>query len=163
MFFSSWLPWTFHAAVIPDPSHFIQNSICSYTSFPFTYLKDDIICHIIRSNLSNVCLSCLHFQPRLSLYICTSFLLWLFKAGERAFLFLKAYLVGLNLNASPSGHCVVRNLYRILDINLFPWLFTLLNKYTLVYLLLNLTKKQRGKWRPYHLFKTLSFFCSSIL
>ena len=56
-------------------------------------------------------LNFLHFHPRLSLYL--HILSPVLKDSKSTFIFLKAYL-DLNLDISPSGHCVLNNLYGIL-------------------------------------------------
>ena len=55
---------------------------------------------------------------------------------------LKAYLVGLGLDTSPSRHCVINNPYYILDITLSIWPFLRLSKSILRFLLLTQKNKQ---------------------
>ena len=92
-------------------------------------------------------LNFLHFHPRLSLYL--HIISPVLKDSKSTFIFLKAYL-DLNLDISPSGHCVLNNLYGIIGIILSVSFHFWINMslFTLVYLLL---KHQRSK-----LIKTLT-------
>lgn len=111
-----------------------------------------MLCHIVRSKLSFVTLNFLHFHPRLSLYL--HIISPVLKDSKSTFIFLKAYL-DLNLDISPSGHCVLNNLYGILIVLSVSFHFWInMSLFTLVYLLL---KHQTSK-----LIKTLTPVQSSL-
>lgn len=96
--------------------------------------------------------------------IFTSFLLYWKIANQLSF-FLKAYL-DLNLDISPSGCCVLNNLYGILGITLSASFHFWINMslFTLVYLLLkHQTSKLIKTLTPVQSLLSLFFFSTTIL